>query len=147
MNTHISRSSDRFHYQLVFKFCIVIYCIILGGCPCIISCVVIYIYIYTYIYCNLWLTCPVLHVWLNGWTNKPNQTQVTLSYFTKCDGYLLSNYVTGWHIQWNWKVLRNTMKELGQHSRFSNKDPNRAIPHTPKYYSLLSVSFMALWRD
>jgi hypothetical protein len=38
----LSRCSDRFHFQLVFKFCIVIYYIILGGCPYIISCVVIY---------------------------------------------------------------------------------------------------------
>ena len=21
------------------------------------------------------MTCPVLHIWLNGWTNKPNQTK------------------------------------------------------------------------
>ena len=35
------------------------------------------------------------------------------------------------------------MKELGHDSRFSNKDPNRAIPHIPKNYSLLSVSFIA----
>jgi hypothetical protein len=21
--------------------------------------------------------CPMLHVWLNGWTNKPNQTKIT----------------------------------------------------------------------
>jgi hypothetical protein len=24
------------------------------------------------------LTCPVLHVWLNGWTNKPNQTKTPM---------------------------------------------------------------------
>jgi len=41
-NTHISRRSDKFHFQLVFKFCIVIYFIILCGCPYIINCVVIY---------------------------------------------------------------------------------------------------------
>ena len=42
INTHISRCSDGFHFQFAFKFCIVIYYIILGGCPYIISCVVIY---------------------------------------------------------------------------------------------------------
>jgi hypothetical protein len=39
VNTHISSCSDGFHIQLVFKFCIVIYYIISGECPCIISCV------------------------------------------------------------------------------------------------------------
>ena len=33
ISTHISSCSDRFHIQLVFKFCIVFYYIILGGCP------------------------------------------------------------------------------------------------------------------
>jgi hypothetical protein len=42
INTHISRCSDRFHFKLVFKFCIVIYYIILDGYPYITSCVVIY---------------------------------------------------------------------------------------------------------
>ena len=41
INTHTSRCSDEFHFQLAFKYCIVIYSIILGGCSYIISCVVI----------------------------------------------------------------------------------------------------------
>ena len=24
--------------------------------------------------------CPVLHMWLNGWTNKPNQTNIIIFY-------------------------------------------------------------------
>jgi hypothetical protein len=51
--------------------------------------------------------------------------------------------VTGWHVQWNGKVLRNTTKELGPDSRFSYKDQNRYIPPPPKNYSLLFVSFAA----
>jgi hypothetical protein len=39
VNTHIS-SCDKLNFQLVFKFCIVIYHIVLCGCPYITSCVV-----------------------------------------------------------------------------------------------------------
>jgi len=39
-DTHIFRCSDKFHFQLRFKFCIVIYYMVLRGCPYIISCVV-----------------------------------------------------------------------------------------------------------
>ena len=41
-STYMSRCSDRFHFQFAFKFCIVIYYIILDGCPYIIICVVKY---------------------------------------------------------------------------------------------------------
>ena len=77
MNTHISRSSDRFHYQLVFKFCIVIYCIILGGCPCIISCVVIYIYIHIYIVICDWPVQCYMCDWMD---EQINQTKPRLLY-------------------------------------------------------------------
>jgi hypothetical protein len=40
INTHISRCSDKFNFQLVIKFCIVIYYIELCGCTYIICCVV-----------------------------------------------------------------------------------------------------------
>ena len=40
ISTHVSRCSDKFNFQLVFTFCIVIYYIVLCGCPYIISCVV-----------------------------------------------------------------------------------------------------------
>ena len=49
MNIHFFGCADRFHFQLVFKFCIVIYYITLGECPYIIDCV---LYLYIYIYCN-----------------------------------------------------------------------------------------------
>ena len=38
----ISRRSDKFNFQVVFIFCIVIYYIISGGCPYILSFDVIY---------------------------------------------------------------------------------------------------------
>jgi hypothetical protein len=36
----VDRCSGKFNFQLVFQFCIVIHCIVLCGCPSIISCVV-----------------------------------------------------------------------------------------------------------
>lgn len=48
------------------KFCIAIY--LLYGLDVEISCVL------KYIHFQLKLTCPISHVWLNGWTNKLNST-------------------------------------------------------------------------
>ena len=45
MNIQKFRCSDKFKFQLALNFVllfIILYYIILGGCPCIISCVVIY---------------------------------------------------------------------------------------------------------
>jgi len=53
INTYKSRCSDKFNFQLVFKFSFVIYYIVLCGYPSIIRCVV---------NCDLLLTCPVLHM-------------------------------------------------------------------------------------
>jgi len=39
INIHVSRC-DKFHFQMVFKFCIVIYYIVLCGCTYIICCVI-----------------------------------------------------------------------------------------------------------
>ena len=63
VDTHIYRCSYKSNFQLICGFCIVVYYAVLCGCPYNIGCVV---------NCNLYLTCPVLHMWLNGWTNKLN---------------------------------------------------------------------------
>ena len=59
----VTNSTSNWSLNFVLLY---IYYIVLCGCPYIVSCVV---------NCNLYLTCPLLHVWLNGWTNKPNQNQ------------------------------------------------------------------------
>ena len=76
-HTHTSRCSDKSHFQLVFTFCIVIYYIILSGCPYIISCIVIHKLQSVIDMSNV--TC------VTEWTNKPNQYEVKnvhVNYYT-----------------------------------------------------------------
>jgi hypothetical protein len=66
---------DRFHFQLAFKFCIVIYYIILGGCPYTIGCVLIYKLLTVIDFSNV--TCVTK--WMNKLTETETQTKLLVS--------------------------------------------------------------------